>query len=253
MLKTIFYLLILLCFFPIDSNAQYISSTVEQVSSTSVLPGSINNPINRLKIEIGPNAVSLFAIFLSTANTNNPASNVDSLHVFYTGNNATFTSTNPFGTTLQNPFSNVMFTGNLPLTTGTNYFWIVTDLNDSAAVCDSIDFICYSIYLSGGTVTPAITDPPGEAIIGNCTTSFLDEPLTKFMVFPNPTSDNLFIQNNESTNTYFIKLFNTKGDIVFESFSTPSIVPVHHLSNGIYYLHIYNSELSLHQKITVQH
>ena len=137
---------------------QYVASTVDQVSSAVMLPNTVNNPVIRIKIDVGTAPIDLYGLFWNTTGSTNPSTDIETTNVFYTGNSNIFSTT-------------TLYTGGtFPLSSGTNYFWVAYNITDSATVCDTIDAECYSIYLSDGTQTPSVTAPNGYALIGNCAT-----------------------------------------------------------------------------------
>lgn len=258
-IKTICLLLIFFLFH-FSSLSQYISSTVEQVSPPIVIPASVNNPVIRIKIEVGQNPITLYALFMTTNGSTNPIADIDSAKVFYTGSSAVFTTTSQYGSTASHP--NTAFTMNLtfPLNTGTNYFWVVYDINDSAIVCDSIDATCYTVYVSSGTQTPAVTDPSGNAVIGSCPTGMNDESILNdhsWLVYPNPCSDFISIQNKSLAKNLLVKLADITGKSVrlWQITSAENIfqIPVKNISEGMYLITVYDGEKIFRKKIIIQH
>ncbi|REJ81944.1 MAG: hypothetical protein DWQ44_13590 [Bacteroidetes bacterium] len=138
---------------------QYIGSTVEQASASGMFPGSSDNPVIRVRIDVGPNPIELYALFLSTAGSTNPTLNIDTVKVYYTGSSTSFSNS-------------VLYDGGIfPLVSGFNYFWVAYDIATVANPCDTIDAQCHGIYATGGTQSPTITDPAGYSVIQNCITS----------------------------------------------------------------------------------
>lgn len=55
-----------------------------------------------------------------------------------------------------------------------------------------------------------------------------------FKVFPNPTSDKIFLNSNLETNS--ISIFNPKGQKVYESYEFINEIDISNFSNGLYFL-----------------
>lgn len=69
-----------------------------------------------------------------------------------------------------------------------------------------------------------------------------------FQIFPNPTSDILYFQFTENSNTYHpVQIFNTLGQIVFED-EIQNSINIAQLTNGMYYVKIQNFNQSTTQK-----
>ena len=243
------------------SSAQYISSTVEQVSSPTVAPASVNNPVIRIKIVVGQNPITVYNLFMSTNGSTNPIADIDSAKVFYTDTSAVFSTNVQYGATVSHPGSGISIgSGNMfPIDSGANYFWLVYDINDSAIVCDSIDATCYSIYMSNGTATPAVTNPPGFAIIGSCPTGINDENIQhgySWLVYPNPSGDFILVQNKSNSKNLWIKLFDITGKRVLEKIISEKNnfhISVKNLESGMYLITVADDKKTFGQKVIVQH
>lgn len=239
-----------LCFFFLynSSNAQYISSTVDQVSSPVIFPGTLNNPVIRVKIEVGPNPITLFALFMTTNGTSNPITNIDSAKVYYTGSSNIFASFSQYGPTATHPNNGFTMNGTFPLSSGTNYFWVVYDINDSAIVCDTIDATCYTVYMSSGTATPVITDPVGNTLIA-CATALNEHILSNnsSLVFPNPVKSHFTFTTKDFL---FATLYSVQGHKILEI--RQKVIDVSHLKDGIYFLRVNSENKNYFQTIIVR-
>lgn len=217
--------------------AQYISSTVEQVSSPTVAPGSLDNPIIRIKINVGPTLIDLYALFPTTTGSTNPSTDIDSTKIFYTGNSNIFLTTTPYTG------------GTFPLSSGTNYFWVAYDISVGAIVCDTIDAECYTVYLTGGTQTPSVTAPVGYAVIGNCVTGFnspdLLNPRIKIYLNPATGTLNISLPENQNRNQQ-IQIFNSMGMLLKEISTIQSTqINIADLPGGLYFAHLINYPLQI--------
>lgn len=222
--------------------AQYISSTVEQVSSPTVAPGSLNNPIIRIKIDVGAIPIDLYALFLTTAGSTNPSTDIDSIKIFYTGNSNIFLTTTPY------------MGGTFPLPSGINYFWVAYDISIGAIVCDTIDAECYTVYVSGGTQTPSVTAPVGYAVVGNCVTGIntLDFLNPQIKIYPNPSSENITVILNGISENQKIQFYNSIGILLQEtSINQTTQINISDLPSGLYFVHLKN-QVSQTQKFIKQ-
>lgn len=231
------YTFLYLLFLNTAIHAQYISSTVEQVSSSTVAPGSQNNPIIRIKIDVGPTLIDLYALFINSNGSTNPAADIDTVKVFYTGSNNVFS------------MSTIYSGGTFPLSYGPNYFWVTYDLSSAATICDRLDAQCYTVYVSSGTQTPIVIDPDGYAVIGNCTTGIFSSDYLnpKIILYPNPATETITvslkktsISTDEKTD---IQLFSSMGVLLKEiSISQTTEINVSDLANGLYFIRLKNSQ-----------
>ena len=213
--------------FAMSIQAQYVSSTAEQVSAGMMTPGTVNNPVIRVRIEVGPNPIELFALFLSTAGTTDPAMDIDSIKIYYTSGSTIFTTATPFtGTTF-------------PMPSGTNYFWVTYDISPNATLCDTIDAECTTVYATGGTHTPTVTTPPGYAVIGSCMTG--TEPsemsIQEVRIFPNPSNGRITILVADGT----VEVFNTLGMVVYadRSIVTGNEIDLSNAPKGAYVVKVH--------------
>ena len=218
--------------------AQYISSTVEQVSSSTLAPGSQDNPIIRIKIDVGPMLIDLYGLFINSTGSTNPTADIDTVKVFYTGSNNIFST------------STLYSGGTFPLSYGPNYFWVTYNLSSAATICDTLDAQCHTVYVSGGTQTPLVIDPVGYAVIGNCTTGILSSDFSnpQIVLYPNPATETLtisfpenhtFISPDQKTQ---IQLISSIGVLLKEfSFSQSTEINLADLSRGLYFIHLKSS------------
>jgi hypothetical protein len=146
----------------------YSSSTTEQASISPVLVGSTNQPVIRLKVVTSGtlNPFNVTSITFTTSGTTNTA-DLTAAKVYYT-TSPTFSTSNPFGSTINNPSGTLTFTGSQQLAAGNNYFWLAYDISSSATVNNVIDGTCTQFVTSesgGPTRTPDVTDPAGSRTI----------------------------------------------------------------------------------------
>ncbi|WP_341903265.1 BNR-repeat neuraminidase N-terminal domain-containing protein [Fluviicola taffensis] len=152
----------------------YVSSTSIQSSTNGVEKCNAAQDILRVEIVTsgctGP--LSLTQIIFNMTGSTIPGTNtndVSLIHVYYTGNSGTFSSSSPFdgaGTTVAS--GAITVNGSQVLTSGTNYFWIAYDMNNATSTIGNVvDAQCTSLTV--GTVrTPTVTNPAGSRSIVAC-------------------------------------------------------------------------------------
>ena len=174
------------------ANAQYISSTLEQVSAAVIFPNTTNQPIVRIRINTGPNPMQVYGLFFGTDSSTNTSADLASAKVFYTDSSTVFSTMIQYGNTVAAPIgTGITIFNTMSIVEGTNYFWLVYDLTPSAIACDTLDASCYTIYLSDGTHTPLITNPAGYAVMAPCATgiNIPDFENPEYFIYPNPSND----------------------------------------------------------------
>jgi hypothetical protein len=178
----------------------YVSSTTTQVSTATVLPGSVNQQMIRLEVVTSGalGTLNVTDINFNTTGTTNPA-DILNARVFYTGTSTTFSTTTPFGTALANPNGSFTISGSQSLTgavvgTATNYFWLVYDVACNATAANVLDAECTGVTI-GATQIPTVTAPTGSRTVaapaapartdGNGTTAIVIGTLNAPMVYVN--------------------------------------------------------------------
>lgn len=129
------------------------------------------------------------------------------------------------------------------------------DISDLCCILDtlSIDLLNNELLITGGTAPYNITiDTADHTLLvsvidfDECQasaefsiTSTLEPSNQKIKIFPNPTSDKLYIQNAENTNRISsLQLFSTNGQLIKTYPKTATIIDLSALQNGIYLLKI---------------
>jgi hypothetical protein len=127
-----------------------------QVNTTGTL-----NPIN-------------FTQFVTKYTGSSPIAGISSVSIYFTNNSSKFNSMNPFGQNNSPSISNYVINGNQTLWPGTNYFWLVYQVNSNATAGLNLDGIV-SQFTAGGvnfnnSSTPAFntTNPAGSRPIIDC-------------------------------------------------------------------------------------
>ena len=172
------------------ASSAYTSSTVvDLAASGNSEKCDYNVQMSRVEIvaTTGCTAYNLTQLLVNMTGTAT-TSTVNRVHVYYTGTSSTYAATNEFVSGGKAPSASLTFTGNQALLTGTNYFWIVYDFNNTGTVSNTIgaDMPNSSITIGGVAYTPTATP--------NCLKTYI-------ACAPYPTNATLWLKGNASTNT----------------------------------------------------
>ncbi len=141
----------------------YVSSTTTQNDTSAISPGQTNRKIIGIEIvntgSTSPLNVTSFTF--NTAGSTNPATDITNAKLFYTGLNSSFSTTTPFGTTINTPNGTFSISGNQVLNDGINYFWLTYDVPSIATMDNYLDAQCTSFTMNGIKI-PADTNPSGN-------------------------------------------------------------------------------------------
>lgn len=150
----------------------YASSTTTQINTTAAtkcsLPGKEIIGVQVVTTGItSPLSVTRFT--LRTNGSTAPLTDIAAINIYYTGNSATFATTNPFGTAAPAASgTNILINGTRALATGVNHFWVTYDLNAAAATGNVLDAQCTSLIVATVTRTPSVTSPAGTRTVTAC-------------------------------------------------------------------------------------
>ncbi|MES2560730.1 MAG: BNR-repeat neuraminidase N-terminal domain-containing protein [Bacteroidota bacterium] len=158
----------------IDVSMTYVSSTVTQNITSKVEQGSVNNQIVGLQVvtSVSGSPINVTAMDVATTGTT-ALGNITNLKVWYTGTSNTFATTTQFGTTVAAPAATQTVTGAMPVSNGTNYFWITYDIPATATLATVVDAAVTSVTIGGTPQAPTVTAPAGnrEIRIPYCNTA----------------------------------------------------------------------------------
>lgn len=147
-------------------NMIYSSCTTTQAVTTSVIQGSIGNQIAGVEIvtdrTVSPLSVTSFTF--NTTGSTNPTTDITLARLYYSGTSSTFSTATQIGTTVYSPNGVFTMTVSQALSPGTNYFWLVYNINGTATVANVVDAQCTSLNV-GGARTPTVTAPAGNRAI----------------------------------------------------------------------------------------
>ncbi|MCB9364535.1 MAG: T9SS type A sorting domain-containing protein [Flavobacteriales bacterium] len=153
----------------------YVSTTTTQNNTSSVQTCATNQEIIGVEI-VTSGSTSPFNATSFRVRTNGSTSpaitaNVTNIDIYYTGNSSTYAPTTLFGSAVpQNAGTNININGSQTLTSGTNYFWVVYDINAAATIGHVLDAQCTRITMNGGVGNqiPTVTAPAGNRTIAIC-------------------------------------------------------------------------------------
>lgn len=149
------------------------SATVTQVGTGNIGRCFSDQQVIRLEVTMSAGtSVNLTQIRANLTGTA-AATAFSNCDVFYTGNSTTFSTSTLFGSASPT-VANFFINGSVPLVSGTNYFWICLDLNNTGTVTNTVDMACTQFTSNAintnTTTTPAITvsNPAGSMSLINC-------------------------------------------------------------------------------------
>ena len=116
-----------------------------------VKPGSLNQDVLRITVftEGVTDALHLTSLTISTEGTDN-INDIEAVKVYYTGTKNVFESDELFSGALDPVAGEMTFTGDATLKSGSNYFWLVYDVADNAAVENKLDASFSEAVIGGG-------------------------------------------------------------------------------------------------------
>jgi len=180
------------CYTPEDM--QYVSSTITQNSGTIPLNGYSNCQIIGLEVVTTglANPMELTDLVFNTTGTTD-AADLKSARVYYTETRDVFVMENQFGADFANPNGEFTISGSRTLNHGTNYFWLVYELNENAIVNNRVDAECTSVKVASFPLTPVVTTVEGSRPIADfvamlpgtgyeatvCNTKFYDDGIKR--------------------------------------------------------------------------
>lgn len=146
-------------------NMTFISATTEQVTTSYTFAGENNQEIIRLHITTRGtnNPINILSITFTTSGTTS-TDDISKARVFYT-TSPVFSTTQQYGSELNNPAGEFTITATQTLIGGENYFWLVYDINNNATRDNYVDATCESFMTDeSGQLNriPDVTDPPGN-------------------------------------------------------------------------------------------
>ncbi len=146
----------------------FTSSTVTQSSSATVVNCATDAQIARLEIVTSGTALPLTLTQIQSQFAGTAVfGNVSSTKIYYTGSSATFSTSTLFGSTTPTA-GTYNINGSQTLGAGSNYFWLVYDLNNTGVLANTVDATIPQFTLSAVNRNPTVTNPAGTRTITAC-------------------------------------------------------------------------------------
>jgi PKD repeat protein len=155
-------------YYTIGQPIRLTSATTIQPDTTGIAQGATNKMIVGIKLNTtgGAPSAKVTRFSFDTAGTFNYSNITGNAKVYYTGNSATFNTTNLFDSTVSTPTAPFTISGTRTLDTGIVYFWLTFNVSPSAVIGNYLDAKCTQIrWDSSGTTlykTPVIISPTGR-------------------------------------------------------------------------------------------
>lgn len=137
---------------------------------------------------------------------------------------------------------------------GVSNTWSFDWIAPSAGTGDVTFYTALNAADGGGTTagdviytsTESISEDVGSVSIGNVA-------FAQLSIYPNPTSDNLFVSINNNIDISYVEIFNLSGSVVFEGEieSKDNKINISHLKAGTYFVTIKSGDNSATQKLVV--
>lgn len=148
----------------------YLSSSAVHPDQGIVETASTNNRMLRIMVRMGSTGapVALTQFSLNANGGGDDTSNIANVKVFSTGNSATFSAANQFGTTFVqtsptgNKYGAFNINGTINLLNDTNYFWVTYNIKSTAIIGDSVDAEIAGLTIAGVSQTPSNIAPAGS-------------------------------------------------------------------------------------------
>jgi hypothetical protein len=169
-------------YFTFVSNAGLMTVSGTEVVRTvdPVSIGSSNNVMLRVRVTVaGQVPKDLTQLNFNTTGTTRLTS-ITSARVFFTGSNATFGTSTPYGALVTSPSGAFSVAGNQTLAAGDNYFWLVYNVSSSAILGDSLAAECPSLVFDGTTTNP--TSPAAGFRVVSAPMTFVSASATQSIV-----------------------------------------------------------------------
>jgi sialidase-1 len=145
-----------------------------------VLIRNEHNPLLRLSVEAQA-AGHTAGLFLFRLSGTDDLNDIESLELFYSGDQEEFGVENRFGD-LARPAKEVIFTGNQELSPGKNVFWLSVRLRATADLGHKTDAVCTSVNTSAGVLTPVDATPGVRKRIGVALRKHMDDGVHTYRI-----------------------------------------------------------------------
>lgn len=150
------FLLVLHLYLPQASAQGKKVAVTTQQSQIPVLKYKRNNPVLTIRIKVTQTS-TLRALRVSTKGTTR-LEDIDTVRLFYTGSDSLFSEQQPYGTAVS-PDQSLRFKQQLPLDTGTHYFWVAYQVSDQADLLHFVDATFTEATFQNGNVKSTSSNP----------------------------------------------------------------------------------------------
>jgi len=154
-----------------DAPMTYVSSTTTTASTADVENCATNAGIIGIQVETAGsgNPLDITQLKVKTDGSTDPVNDILNMHVYYSGTNPVFSTATYFGTAAPAaPGTSININGTQTLSAGTNYFWVVYDVNNYATVGNFLDAQSEQITIDGSDYLPSSPSPAGNREIIDC-------------------------------------------------------------------------------------
>jgi hypothetical protein len=137
---------------------------------------------------------------------------------------------------------------------GATYQWVECPTFDAITGETSQDFTASQ----NGDYAVIITDVNNCSDTSQCVTtndvSITNYDKNDFIVYPNPTSNTIYIESNETTALSSVSILDSKGAVIKSSQlkSTITSIDLSDVENGIYFVQINSDDNTIVRKVVVQ-
>jgi N-acetyl-beta-hexosaminidase len=162
------------------------SLTVENENEYFSKPGSTDQDILKINIttEGVLNALTLNNISVTLSGTD-ALSDISGVKLYFTSYKGVFDNESPVDTTKQPATGEIVFSGNVVLNPGNNYFWLAYDVADNAIIENKLDGTLSYVTVDNETINPSVPSPAGFRVIRD---GIPQMPAIRNAVIPKPHS-----------------------------------------------------------------
>lgn len=218
-------------------NMSYSDAFLNQNNTFPMRRGINNQDILRIAVVTAGNTSPINATqFNLNTNGTSTTSFISRARIFYTGNNPTFDTLQPFGSILT-PSGTYTITGSRTLAADTNYFWLTYDVTSSATTSSTFDAECAAVTVASvsRTISPSsvtgnrtvLAQLSGDFLVGTGQTFVTIQDIADALFYRGVSANTRFLLNDVSytlTNRVTITPFTNTGNFSVSIKPNTSIV-----------------------------
>jgi hypothetical protein len=150
----------------VKTNMSFTAATAIQPNTSNIPKNGSNEAIMRIDVDMAGelSPLSLTQIALNTAGTTTNA-DITNARVYYGGNDSSYSTAIPFGSTVSSPAGAFTVSGTQSLKMGRNYFWVAYSISNSATPNNIVDITCATVTIGGTPQSLAVSAPTGSRTI----------------------------------------------------------------------------------------